>query len=273
MPNILDQHSRPSTPFIHAGGPIGVLLVHGFLGSPHELQPLAERLAQDGHSVRVILLPGHGQNPEHLKGIGWQRWADHVQSELEVLKRSTQKTVMVGFSMGGLLSLLKAAKGQCDALVTMAPALELRLQKQMQLAGLMKYVMPWMYPFKDADFETRETQTNIRQYIPDADFSDQILVARLRAEVRIPLAAIGQLIAVQNALKPMLKDVRVPLLVVQGRQDQTVVPKSGQAIFDQVSSSHKQLAWFEHSGHMLMYEGEGDVICQTVSDWIGKTMG
>ena len=170
MPNILDQHARPSTPFTHSGGPIGVLLVHGFLGSPHELQPLAERLAKDGHTVRVILLPGHGQNPEHLKGIGWQRWADHVQTELEVLKRSTQKTVMIGFSMGGLLSLLKAAKNQCDALVTMAPALELRLQKQMQLAGLMKYVMPWMYPFKDADFGTRETRTNIRQYIPDADF-------------------------------------------------------------------------------------------------------
>ena len=272
MTNILDQHARPSTPFLHTGGPIGILIVHGFLGSPHELQPLAERLAKDGHTVRVILLPGHGQNPEHLKGIAWQVWADHVQSELELLKRSSQKTVLIGFSMGGLLSLLKAATGQCDALVTMAPALELRLQKQMVLAGFMKFFMPWMYPFKDADFDTQETRTNIRQYIPDADFSDQILIARLRAEVRIPLAAIGQLIAVQNAVKPLLKDVRVPLLVVQGRLDKTVNPGSAQTVFDRVSSSQKEIRWFEGSGHMLMYEGEGDEICQTVSEWVGKTM-
>jgi carboxylesterase len=273
MTNILDQHARPSTPFLHVGGPIGVMIVHGFLGSPHELQPLAERLAKDGHTVRVILLPGHGQNPEHLKGIGWQRWFDHVQSELEVLKRTTQKTVLIGFSMGGLLNLLMAAQHKCDALVTLAPALELRLQKQMVLAGFMKFVMPWMYPFKDADFETQETQTNIRQYIPDADFSDPILVARLRAEVRIPLAAIGQLIAVQNAVKPVLKDVRVPLLVVQGRLDKTVNPSSAQTVFDRVSSSQKEICWFEHSGHMLLHEGEGAAICQTVSEWIGKTLG
>lgn len=272
MINILDEHPRPSAPFLSAGGATGVLLVHGFLGSPQELQPLAERLAKDGHTVRAILLPGHGENPERLKGIPWQRWAEHVEAQLDMLKQTTQRVVVVGFSMGGLLALLMAARGRCDAIVAMAPALELRMQKQMILAGIVKFVMPWMYPFKKADFNSHETQANIRQYIPDADFSDSHLIARLRAEVRIPLSAIGQLIAVQRAVRPTLKAVRVPLLVIQGRQDQTVNPASGSAVFDGVTTKLKEIAWFARSGHMLMQEGERDEICQTVSTWIGKML-
>ncbi len=272
MPNILDEHPRPSAPFISTGGATGVLLVHGFLGSPQELQPLAERLAQEGHTVRAILLPGHGENPERLKGIPWQRWAEHVQSELDILKQTAQRVVVVGFSMGGLLALMMAAQGRCDAVVAMAPALHLRMQKQMRFAGIIKYVMPWMYPFKKADFNAAETQANIRQYIPDADFSDVQLTNRLRAEVRIPLSAVGQLVAVQRAVKPMLSDLCVPLLVVQGQQDQTVNPISGSTVFEGVGTQQKEIAWFANSGHMLMQETDRDEICQTVSTWIDKTL-
>ena len=272
MTNILDEHPRYSIPYLHAGGATGVLLVHGFLGSPQELQPLAERLVKDGHTVRAILLPGHGENPERLKGILWQSWAEHVQAELDILKQTSSRVIVVGFSMGGLLALLMAAQGGCDAVVVMAPALKLRMQKQMILAGIFNYIMPWMYPFKKADFNSPETQANIRQYMPDADFSDAHLIRRLRAEVRIPLSAIGQLMALQRAVKPTLKDVRIPVLVIQGQQDQIVNPVSGSAVYDGVTTKLKEIAWFAYSGHMLMQEAECDEICHTVSTWIGKTL-
>jgi carboxylesterase len=273
MTNLLDQHVKPAVPFSHLGGPTGVLLVHGFLGSPDELQPLAERLVKDGHTVRVVLLPGHGHNPERLKGITWQRWADHVQSELKELKRSTNRTVLIGSSMGGLLNLIMAAKGLCDAVVTLAPALELQEQKQMLLIGFIKYIMPWMYLYKDAGFESLETQRNIRRLLPNANFSDPVFLARLRKEVRLPLAAICELGAVQRAVKPILKNVRVPLLVVQGRQDQIVKPICAQIVFDAVSSSCKDIAWFDRSEHIMLDGVECVAICNTVSAWIDKTMG
>ena len=42
---------------------IGVLLVHGFTGSPSSMRPWAEYLNQKGFTVRVPLLPGHGTKP------------------------------------------------------------------------------------------------------------------------------------------------------------------------------------------------------------------
>ena len=43
---------------------IGILLVHGFTGSPASMRPWAEYLNQHGYTVTVPLLPGHGTRPE-----------------------------------------------------------------------------------------------------------------------------------------------------------------------------------------------------------------
>jgi carboxylesterase len=47
-------------PFAVDGGPIGVVLCHGFTGSPQSMRPWAEHLAAAGLSVRLPRLPGHG---------------------------------------------------------------------------------------------------------------------------------------------------------------------------------------------------------------------
>jgi len=39
---------------------VGVLLLHGFTGSPASMRPWGEALADRGWTVRVPRLPGHG---------------------------------------------------------------------------------------------------------------------------------------------------------------------------------------------------------------------
>ena len=64
--------SLPGTePFEHTGGPVGVLLCHGFTGSPQTLRPWAEYLAQQGLTVSLPRLPGHGTTWQDLAGTGW----------------------------------------------------------------------------------------------------------------------------------------------------------------------------------------------------------
>src|SRR2546430_6119642 len=58
------NQSMPSVkPFHHVGNRTGVLLLHGFGGSPVEVQPLANALAERGYTVDVPLLPRHGTTP------------------------------------------------------------------------------------------------------------------------------------------------------------------------------------------------------------------
>ncbi len=80
---------------------IGVVLVHGYTGSPSSMRPWAEYLNQKGYTVRVPLLPGHGTKPEDLSQIKWQDWPEKVESELDELRKNCKKIFICGFSMGG----------------------------------------------------------------------------------------------------------------------------------------------------------------------------
>src|SRR5262249_61661789 len=57
-------------PFDHAGGPVGVLLCHGFTGSPQTLRGWADYLAAQGLTVSLPRLPGHGTTWQDLARTG-----------------------------------------------------------------------------------------------------------------------------------------------------------------------------------------------------------
>lgn len=88
---------------------IGILLVHGFTGSPSSMRPWAEYLNQQGFTVRVPRLPGHGTKPEDLNEVKWEQWPAKVESELEELFKSTSKVFICGLSMGGATTLYVAS--------------------------------------------------------------------------------------------------------------------------------------------------------------------
>ena len=74
---------RPGTePFRHDGGSTGVLLCHGFTGSPASLRPWGEHLADEGHTVSLPLLPGHGTDWRELALTRWPDWYTAVEREL-----------------------------------------------------------------------------------------------------------------------------------------------------------------------------------------------
>ena len=69
-----DFSSPQAQPFDFPEGDHGILLIHGFTGSPAHMRLLGEGLKDKGFAVRGILLPGHGQTPEALGKVKWQDW-------------------------------------------------------------------------------------------------------------------------------------------------------------------------------------------------------
>src|SRR2546423_8575951 len=53
---------------------VGVLLCHGFTGSPQSLRPWAEHLAAAGFGVRLPRLPGHGTDWHDMQVTTWDDW-------------------------------------------------------------------------------------------------------------------------------------------------------------------------------------------------------
>jgi carboxylesterase len=80
---------------------IGIILVHGFTGSPAAMRPWGEFLNSKGYTVRVPLLPGHGTKVEELNTVKWQEWPAKVIFEIGQISQSCERIVLIGLSMGG----------------------------------------------------------------------------------------------------------------------------------------------------------------------------
>jgi carboxylesterase len=69
-------------PWSAAGGPVGVLLVHGFTGSPQSLRPWGEHLAAAGLTVSLPRLPGHGTSWQEMAMTRWEDWYAEAERAL-----------------------------------------------------------------------------------------------------------------------------------------------------------------------------------------------
>jgi carboxylesterase len=61
-------------------GRTGVLVSHGFTGTPQSMRPWAEHLAAQGYSVRLPLLPGHGTTWQEMNRTTWNDWYAEVRA-------------------------------------------------------------------------------------------------------------------------------------------------------------------------------------------------
>jgi len=92
-------------PFSHDGSSTGVLLCHGFTGSPQSLRPWAEYLADAGLSVSLPRLPGHGTTWQEMARTRWEDWYAEVSRAFDVLRGRSDQIFVMGLSMGGCLAL------------------------------------------------------------------------------------------------------------------------------------------------------------------------
>ena len=108
--------------------PYGVLILHGFASGLDSVSELAPPLTALGLPIRIPILRGHGaETPEALRGATWHDWLTDADSALDNLLIETEKVIVIGHSMGGVLALnLAMTHGdQLDSIILAAPAIQL----------------------------------------------------------------------------------------------------------------------------------------------------
>jgi carboxylesterase len=107
---------------------VGVVLVHGFTGSPASMRPWGEFLHSKGFSVRVPLLPGHGTRVEDLNKIKWQEWPTKLIFELNEISKTCDTVVLIGLSMGGgtVLNVAASTNEKLAGLILVNPMIHVR---------------------------------------------------------------------------------------------------------------------------------------------------
>jgi carboxylesterase len=239
------------------GGPVGILLIHGYAGSVAETRPMGEYLAARDLTVRCPLLPGHGTSPQDLTRIQWQAWAGEVGSALRDLQSRCETVFVGGLSLGSLLTLwLGAQHATIAGLIPMAPALKVRNRLLPAALGL-------RYLFK----------YNPLDPMGHDDLGDPEAIDRIWCYDEEPLWGAAELYLLQRRVRGLLSNIHQPVLIFQGRRDAQLHPQSVQILYDELSSTDKTIVWLESSGHNLLADGERESVWAQSYTWMHALSG
>jgi len=108
------------------GNDIGILILHGFMGTPQSVQFLSDKFASFGYTVLTPRIAGHGTNPYDLERFTYQDWFDSAEAGYQKLKENCHHIFVIGQSMGGALALWLANKhNNIDGMMLINPALRI----------------------------------------------------------------------------------------------------------------------------------------------------
>lgn len=232
-------------------GPVGCLMLHGFLGSPVSSRPMAEHLAANGVTVHCPLLPGHGELPDKLYGSRHEQWISEAEEALEALRNNCDEIFIMGHSMGTVLGAhLAQSNAGIRGLIMLAPLYK-PPSRAITLLRVLRHVMPWFYPwrFKRLRPLTRERLLDL---YPDLDFDDPAVQVWLPRATRVPTGAIDEMRKVADIGRRLWPQLTLPALLLQGENDIAVKPGNTEAIYRVLGSEDKALHTFPHAGHELM---------------------
>jgi len=193
-------------PFASDGGPVGVLVCHGFTGSPRTVRPWAEHLATAGYTVHAPRLPGHGTSWQDLARTSWQDWYGEVERAFGDLAAKCEQVFVTGLSMGACLAfrLAQAKGGAVSGIVVVNPSLAADTRLFL-LAPVLKHVVPSL----------RGIAGDIMK--PGGDEGGY---------KRVPVRAAATLPALWKLTARHLPEVTQPVLVYRSTVDHVVGPAS-----------------------------------------------
>lgn len=85
-----------------------------------------------------------------------------------------------------------------------------------------------------------------------------------------PLKGVIALLRLQRQVRPGLARITQPILIVQGRLDQTVHPDVPQTIYDGVRSTVKELHWMDRSSHCVILDQEREKIFEMTAQFLAR---
>ena len=225
-------------PFNADGGPVGVLLCHGFTGSPKSMLPWAQHLERAGFRVSLPRLPGHGTSWRELNQTSWTDWYAAVDRAFTELRNQCDQVFVVGLSMGAALALRLAQQhgSAVGGLVLVNPAINLT-DPRMRILPVLARLMPSLASIAN-DIARPGVDEGGYDRTPLPALHSQ---SRMWAEVRANLAAVDQ-----------------PLLVYRSRVDHVIDVSSVDLIEARISSTNSSYRWLERSYHVatLDYDAE-----------------
>lgn len=240
-----------TSPFQHEGSPaVGVLVCHGFTGSPHSVRPWAQYLAGQGWTVNLPLLPGHGTHWRDANRTGWQDWYGTVNIAFTMLKAKCEKVFVCGLSMGGGLALRLAEEHGDDisGVIVVNPSVIL-VRWDAKLLPVLAHVLP--------------SAKAIGNDIAKPDVLEG-------AYDRTPVRAAASLRRFHAVVRQDLDKVTQPVLLFRSANDHVVEPVNSEIVLASIKSADVREVVLKDSYHVATLDHDAPRIFEESAEFIRR---
>lgn len=237
-------------PEINATDAIGVLVLHGFTGSPGTMQPLIDGLRAAGFDVTAPTLPGHGTTIDDMVPTRWEDWSAAAESAYLDVASRFEKVVVAGLSMGGTLACWLASHHP-------------------EIAGIV-CVNPLVLPRDPAELAFIDEMVAAGEVLADAVGNDIAMPGVVEpCYDKTPLAALRSLFGGVHELQEGLGRITMPLLLLTSVEDHIVDPLNSDHLANSVAGPVERVS-LERSYHVAVLDYDQDLIIDRSIDFIGR---
>ena len=228
--------------FAFEGGPVGIVMLHGFSGSPASMRPMGTWFAEQELAVEGVRLPGHGTDVEDLRRRTYLEWVDEASSSLARMRERCRTVVLLGQSMGGALAVHLAAThpADLDGLVLCSPYVF-----DLRLIGL-----PVGRLFLK---QVKGIGNDIAKPGQDEGAYDVL-----------PVEAISTMFRLLTFARAELPEVRTPALVFEPGQDHAIPRSNPRKVYEALGSPRKELIRCPRSYHVITLDHDAEMVRERV---------
>ncbi len=222
------------------GGPVGVLLSHGFTGSTQSVRPWAEHLHAAGLTVVAPRLPGHGTRWQDLNATGFADWYGEVERSFDALRARCSTVFAMGLSMGGTLALRLAELRSHE--VAGVVVVNASLSTDRRDARLAPLVSRFVASFPGVAGDIKKPGATELAYD------------------RLPLRAAVSLQAAWPVVVRDLGSITCPVLAFRSREDHVVPASSGVALLRGLAGGTVEERVLEDSYHVATLDHDAQTV-------------
>lgn len=261
----LDSSLPGAEPFFYPGtSGIGCVLGHGFTSSPYEMRWVGRFLAEQGHSVYGVRLAGHGLHHQALRGMAWQNWLASMRDGYELLRSQTQKIILVGHSLSGILALYLSTQVEVAGAVVMAAPITVAHANTQRLLQVMRVVRPYLY---------MPDTSNLGEYLKGEQAKlGEPTVGRVRYDFWAA-SAILQFYECAAQGRAILPKVTIPLSLIYAEKDQTAFPNDMDYIKSHVGSQQIEEFVLPNATHNLQLGADRQQVFERIGQFVAGFVG
>ncbi|MDR2489518.1 MAG: alpha/beta fold hydrolase [Desulfovibrio sp.] len=207
------------------------LLLHGFGGSPFEMEPLLPLLTELGCTVELPTLPGHDSSIEEFRRTFFKDWLGYAEKRFHLLSRHHKNVIPIGFSMGGSIALILAAKYDPIGVVSLAAPLRLNPSFSCNLRTAWLFFLPLLQYLRPV-IPRHPSKPESRAIAPYRGYEGASYLPQLYSLAK-GLAE----------LREMLPDIQCPALLMHDTGDRAACPGAALAIARKTKSQELTLVY------------------------------